>query len=121
MEQRGGERCTIDPEMRRDSIENVRERTDTEVGMIGDRHMMLTALLRFLGRDDFLVHQVESNCLRTLSIVIEVTAHRVADQRAQLLEIVGFRDDRRANRARHVPALSGFRDDEQQFGHGASE
>jgi hypothetical protein len=39
------ERTALDPEMARDIREDARERADTEARVIGDRHVMLAALL----------------------------------------------------------------------------
>ena len=70
--------------------------------------------------DDFVVHQVESDRLRPLGVLVEVTAHGVADHHSELLEVISFGDDRRTDRVRDVPAFGGFLDDKQEFGHGAS-
>jgi hypothetical protein len=72
-----------------------------------------------LRRDDFVVHQVEADRLRSIGI-IEVTADRVTGRLTELIEIVRFGENRGPNGARDVPAFGRFLDDKQDFGHGCS-
>src|SRR5258708_8502729 len=72
-----------------------------------------------LRRDDFIVDAMQSDHLRPVRIrLIEVTADGVADHLAELLEIIRFGDDRRADGVGDVPALVGVLDDEEDLGHG---
>jgi len=49
---------------------------------------------------------------RTIGI-LEVTAHRIADRVAELIEVVGLREDRSADAACDVAAFRGLLNDEQ--------
>jgi hypothetical protein len=51
-----------------------------------------------LRRDDFVVNQMEPDRARAIGI-LEVATHRIADRVAELIEVVGFREDRSANAA----------------------
>jgi hypothetical protein len=62
---------------------------------------------RALRRDDFIVHEMQPDHLRPAAIrIIEVTKDGVADHLAELVEIIRFGDDRRANRVATYPPSS---------------
>src|SRR6266567_6134540 len=60
---------------------------------------------------------MEADRLRPIS-VLEVTAHSVADGVAELREVVGFGENRRAERPRDVATFGGFHDNKQDVNHG---
>jgi hypothetical protein len=53
------------------------------------------------GGDDFVVDPMEADRFRPIS-VLEVTSHGLPDGVAELVKVVGFGEDRRADRARRI-------------------
>ena len=69
-------------------------------------------------RDDLFTHEMEPDYLRT-GAVTEMASDRVADLDVQLVQRVGFREDRLSERARGVSPFRRFLCQKNQFVHGS--